>query len=368
MIQSVDLTPVAAMLGQADVDGAVFLGCTLPDSLLCDLIHRGAFVFPRLPEKPFDPYQPQLYSKDTLFDGYRPEDPLSYCSTRDARVYAHWEQTGRSNPDSITEALARRLHDHAMTDAMHDFLRASGREDKVIAVMGGHGMKRSDANYLEVARVSRTLTLDGYLLISGGGPGAMEATHVGAWFADRTEDELADAVNHLATAPTYRDFRWLAAAFEVIDQHPAPGEQHVSLGIPTWLYGHEPPTPFATHIAKYFANSVREDGLITIATAGIIFSPGSAGTIQEIFQDAAQNHYSTTGSIAPMVFLDTEYWTKEKPVYPLLEQLASDQAYGELLAIFDTHDEIVQFLRDHPSRTDQRKKWSFCTHDWNEKA
>ena len=337
-----------------------------------DVVPSGAwrrFRIPKLPPKPFNPYQPRLYNKDTLFDNdYTPTNPLSYCETKDARVYAHWEQTGRSSPDTITEALARRLHDHAITDAMHDFLKESGRVDKVIAVMGGHGMKRSETRFLEVARIARSLTLDGYLLISGGGPGAMEATHLGAWFADRTEEELADAVSHLATAPTYKSFRWLAAAFGVIEKYPPPGKNHISLGIPTWLYGHEPPTPFATHIAKYFANSVREDGLVSIATAGIIFSPGSAGTIQEIFQDAAQNHYSTTGMIAPMVFLDTDYWTKKKPVFPLLEQLASKENYGELLAIFDSHEEIIQFVRDHPPRTDEREKWAFCKQDWSKET
>ena len=28
-------------------------------------------------------------------------------------------------------------------------------------------------------------------------------------------------------------------------------DESESLGIPTWLYGHEPPNPFATKIAKY---------------------------------------------------------------------------------------------------------------------
>ncbi len=78
---------------------------------------------------------------------------------------------------------------------------------------------------------------------------------------------------------------------KIIDKYPLTAndyEKCKSIGIPTWLYGHEPPAPFATHIAKYFANSVREDGLLTIAKHGVIFAPGSAGTTQEIFQDATQ--------------------------------------------------------------------------------
>ena len=41
--------------------------------------------------------------------------------------------------------------------------------------------------------------------------------------------------------------------------------ESVSLGIPTWYYGNEPPNLFASHAGKYFFNSVREDGLVSIA-------------------------------------------------------------------------------------------------------
>ena len=41
-----------------------------------------------------------------------------------------------------------------------------------------------------------------------------------------------------------------------------------------------------------------------IAKGGVIYSPGSAGTMQEIFQYAAQNHYRAFGYESPMVFLD----------------------------------------------------------------
>ena len=119
----------------------------------------------------------------------------------------------------------------------------------------------------------------------------------------------------------------------------------MSVGIPTWLYGHEPPAPFATHFAKYFANSVREDGLLTIAEHGVIFAPGGAGTTQEIFQDATQNHYGTVGVISPMILYGTRHWTQKRPVWPLLQHVASGRKYGELLALTDDTDEIVRRIR-----------------------
>ena len=97
-------------------------------------------------------------------------------------------------------------------------------------------------------------------------------------------------------------------------------------------------------MAKYFANSVREDGLLTIARHGIVFTPGSAGTIQEIFQDACQNHYVTAGVVSPMVFFGVRYWTEEKPVFPLLARLAEGRDYAAWLTITDDPDEVVDVL------------------------
>ena len=82
-------------------------------------------------------------------------------------------------------------------------------------------------------------------------------------------------------------------------------------------------------VALETANSVREEGLLAIATSGVVFSPGSAGTIQEVFQDAAQNHYRSFGHPAPMIFLGVEHWRIQKPVYPLLTQLAGRAGRGD---------------------------------------
>ena len=69
----------------------------------------------------------------------------------------------------------------------------------------------------------------------------------------------------LSVAPTYADEEWLASAFRVIERFPDP--RYESLGIPTWHYGHELPTPLR-HIAKYFENSVREEGLLALPREG----------------------------------------------------------------------------------------------------
>jgi predicted Rossmann-fold nucleotide-binding protein len=155
---------------------------------------------------------------------------------------------------------------------------------------------------------------------------------------------LQEALAILSVAPSYTDKHWLATAWEVHNRFP--NQDYKSLGIPTWLYGHEPSTPFATHIAKYFDNSIREDGILTIARGGIIYTPGSAGTLQEIFQEAVQNHYLTFGYSSPMVFLDKTFWTEEVPIWPLLTRLVETEKYKNLiLCLTDNDDEVERVLK-----------------------
>ena len=290
---------------------------------------------------PFDIFREHLYSAEDLYKGYQLGQPGSYKDCYDQQVYNHYLEKGKAASD-IKETLARTLHDHSMTNAMNDFL-AHFDERQVVGIMGGHGLLRTEAAYRQVVMVSKTLAENGCLMVSGGGPGAMEATHLGAWMAGRTEAETEDALAILQEAPSFKDKLWLDTALQVMNKYP---QEHVmSLGVPTWLYGHEPATPFATHIAKYFDNSIREDSILTIAKGGIIYSPGSAGTMQEIFQEAVQNHYLSFGYASPMIFLGSEYWSNEMPVWPLMQHLIAKGKYKNLLmTLTDSTDEIVKTI------------------------
>ena len=302
---------------------------------LKEMIEQPAF------RMPFDIFREHLYSAESLYQGYQLGKPGSYKDSYDQQVYQHYLSMGQSATD-LKETLARTLHDHSMTHAMNDFL-AHFDERQVVGIMGGHGLLRTDEAYRQVVMVSKVLAEKGCLMVSGGGPGAMEATHLGAWMAGRSEMETLDALEMLKVAPSFKDRWWLDTALQVMQKYPQ--EQYVSLGVPTWLYGHEPATPFATHIAKYFDNSIREDSILTIAKGGIIYSPGSAGTMQEIFQEAVQNHYLSFGYASPMIFMNKEYWTEEMPVYLLMEHLVKKGKYKNLLmSLTDSAEEIVKTI------------------------
>lgn len=290
---------------------------------------------------PFDVSRTRLYSATELYGDFTPEKPGQFDKCYDMQVYRHYLSKGKQTND-IKESMARTLHDHGVYVALGQFFR-SHNYLKCIGVMGGHAMLRTDAMYRQIVFLSKQLTEQGFCMLSGGGPGAMEATHLGAWMAGRDHEKVEDALHILSASPSFRDSSWLSTAFEVINKYPQ--TQYESLGIPTWLYGHEPSTPFATQIAKFFDNSIRENHILTLPFGGIIYTPGSAGTMHEIFQDAEQNHYLSYGFSSPMIFLGTKYWTEEIPAYPLLQKLAEKGKYKNLsLTLTDDSEEVKQQL------------------------
>jgi predicted Rossmann-fold nucleotide-binding protein len=340
--QDLDLVSCEMELVDIQFHDCIFLGCRMSEELQFRLLRGHNLVFPPL-NVPYNPYRAQLYTVDQLYKNYDPRRPDSYLETPDFKIYDYFTRKGRYYPDTIYETLAQKLHDHSITDALMDILE-NVDENKVVAIMGGHGLERSSDDYHKVASISKTLVEKGYLLLSGGGPGAMEATHLGAWMAGRPIDHLEEGIKILSEAPHYRNTLWLSKAFEVRTKYPKKMSRTTDIGIPTWLYGHEQATPFASKVAKYFENSVREEGLLALAFGGIIYTPGSAGTIQEIFQDATQNHYKSYDLASPMIFLNRQYWNKEKPVYPLLYKLAEGKEYQKWLGIYDEPEKILEHL------------------------
>lgn len=344
-VQDVDLTERAAELRSLDAHGSVFLGCELLPDSATSLRARGAVVYDDVPDMPFRSFRNRLYTADELYGDAEaeflpegaegPARPAEYRRTLDAHVFA-WT---RSREVDDARTLASALHDHAIDLALREWVR--GRH--VVGVMGGHRMLRGTPEYASVAELGRRLTLEGYTVATGGGPGAMEAANLGAYLSSRDEGALASALETLARVPGYTpDFEpWVDAAFEVRERFAGGAD---SLGVPTWFYGHEPAQVFATAIAKYFANSVREDVLLNIANAGLVVMPGEGGTVQEIFQDGCENSYADAAGVAPMVLVGRDYWTREYPAWPLLQALMRGRPAERHIHLVDDTDEVLNAL------------------------
>ncbi|AJT64097.1 LOG family protein [Streptomyces chattanoogensis] len=333
-IQSVDLTDRTFALLSTDTSESVFLGCAMEPDAAAKVRAGGALVFPPIPDLPFDPYRGSLYGPDELFEGLT---DAGYEATPDARTY-HWYQETRTDGD-VFASMLRSIHDDAVSDALDEHLAGA----RVVGVMGGHAMERGSAAYAGAARLGRRLTRNGLTVATGGGPGAMEAANLGAYAAPFEDTMLDSALELLAKAPYFTPSvtDWARAAFEVRRSWPGGNS---SVGIPTWFYGHEPPNAFASHIAKYFVNAVREDGLLARSNAGVVYLPGAAGTVQEIFDNATPNYYESRGEPTPMVLVNRDHWTEKLPAWPLLQALAADRAMAPRIALVDSVDEVPDAL------------------------
>lgn len=313
----------------------------------------------------FNPMRDELYTAEDLYAGFDANDADSFARSPDCIAYAFFRRHNHPDQRRNSVATLQALHDNGISNLIGQRLV---QYPKVVAIMGGHKMLRGDASYRSIASIAAELTNNGFLVCSGGGPGAMEAAHLGALtkslvnarrdaYIDElaqvpslpTDTKLADDQGRINAEVARNLHQWLKPAMTV--RAKLLGELGAAAGysisVPTWLYGHEPSTPFASHIAKYFQNSLREDGLVTIASSGIVFAEGKAGTLQEAFQDAAQNYYDTV--FRPMVFLapakKPDYWTTTMPIQPLISALLGAKLDYKK-RVFFTHEErlAIDFL------------------------
>ena len=331
-IQSLDLTGRAQALLSADVTRAVFLGCVFPPGVEAALETRGALVFPNLPDLPFNPYRSGLYTPAELYAGLE----HGYRYTLDARNYRWWKHVGRHR--SLTSELAMTLHDHAITEALSEL-----DLDGAVGVMGGHALVRGSREYAGAAALGRALTASGRAVVTGGGPGAMEAVNLGASLRGGRAG-LDAALDLLAERPRFSDdvASWVRVGLEVAARHELGGP---SYGVPTWLYGHEPPNVFSEGIAKLFSNAIREDVLLRLATGGLVCLPGAAGTVQEIFQGLTPRYYALEEeTIPPLVLVDVTYWMRTVPAWPLLEVLARDRRMAPVVHLVDDIADVPALL------------------------
>ena len=327
-----------------DLTDVIFVDCALGDVEEVRRIQaRGAVVMPRFPDRPYDPYRPTLYTSQELETAPPPHFSTIGDATpasTDEAIYLHFRDRGGADAD-LVEALAQRIHDWSIDEGIDRFLAGSTRP--VVGLMGGHSAARGSGPFRQGLEVAWRLAGAGLTVASGGGPGVMEAANLGAWLSESDQTVLDDVTEVLARAPEYHHPEHRSAAQAVLDAHPTGTE---SLSIPTWFYGHEPSNVFATHVAKYFSNSIREDRLLAICKAGIVFTPGSAGTAQEVFQDAAQNHYETFGPAVPMVFLGTDHW-RQTGIWQAVTEQARPKPYRELLTLVDDPAEAAAFILEH---------------------
>lgn len=340
-LQGLNLAAREDALLRSDVRGAVVLGGTVTDRLDAHLRAGGALVFPAVTGAPIDPYRSRLYSPEELYRDLE----RGYAATPDWRAYSWWlDPAGRTD---VFATMLRAVHDDSVSDALRETLLRR----RVVGVMGGHATSRGSATYRQAAVLGRALAATGALVLTGGGPGAMEAASLGARLHEQPMEVLEDALELVATVPDFAPdvAAWATVGMQVRQSWPAP-ERTAAVGVPTWFYGHEPSTPLACCHAKLFSNAVREDLLLAGSTAGLVVLPGAAGTVQEVFQATTHNYYAGDEQVVPTVLVGVEHWTRTLPVWPLLQRLAQERPMGGYIHLVDDVADVVAVLGDAPPR------------------
>jgi predicted Rossmann-fold nucleotide-binding protein len=340
-------------LSTVDVTNTIFVGCRFASAeAAAELVCRGALVVPAFVDIPFPTHPSRLYTPEDLAAGFAEG---GFASMYDTVVYDYFRARGGALP-GVRDALAQRSHDNGIDDALADvtgaWIAAHG-PTAAVGVMGGHAVARGSVPYRLAATLSWQLTRAGRLVVTGGGPGVMEAANLGAYLSGYSTEGLTAAIDELAAAPNFRDHDpYTAVSLQVRSRFVPPPEaadwpRRGGLAIPTWLYGHEPANLFAAQIGKYFSNAIREETILRLARGGTVFAPGWAGTVQEVFQAATKAFYAIDGVSGPFVFLDTEYWTRRLPVRALLGALLAASPAGDLsdmIHVTDDVDEAVTLL------------------------
>lgn len=68
-------------------------------------------------------------------------------------------------------------------------------------------------------------------------------------------------------------------------------------------------------------------------------------TLDAVAAWLAQNHYQNQGYAAPMILFGRDHWTRVRPVWPLLQHVSAGTPYGELIALTDDDDDVVDRIR-----------------------
>mgnify|MGYP003413299560 CR=1 FL=1 len=191
--QDLDLTGhEAPLLERTDLEGLVVLGGRVSADLARHLRQHGALVFPTDPGVPINPYRATLYQPHELYTGLSEH---GYDATPDALAY-HWSRDGDSHHDAFV-TLLRAIHDDSMSDALSEVIGTAA----VVGVMGGHALERGTVGYTGAAHLGHVLACAGFLVATGGGPGAMEAANLGAFAASARS--LDEALTRLAGIPSF---------------------------------------------------------------------------------------------------------------------------------------------------------------------
>ncbi len=233
----------------------------------------------------------------------------------------HPPRHARSSDEELleaeTSAILAELTDAQRLLRIQDELRngfqALGRIGKAVSIFGSARTTRDDPRYEQARALAQRLGEEGFSIITGGGPGIMEAANRGA-----------------------RDAGVPSVGLGIELPHEQGMNEYVDLGL---------------NFHYFFTRKV----MFVRYASGFVVFPGGFGTMDELFE-AATLRQTEKIRYFPLVLVDTDYWGGL--VSWLRESMLADGYIGSVdldaVAVCDDLDRVVEIVEDVEHRRPRR--------------
>ena len=219
--------------------------------------------------------------------------------------------------EAETSAILAELTDAQRLLRIQDELRhgfqALGRIGKAVSIFGSARTPRDDPRYEQACRLARRLGEEGFSIITGGGPGIMEAANKGA---------------HEAGVPS------VGLGIEL--PHEQGMNEYVDLGL---------------NFHYFFTRKV----MFVRYASGFVVFPGGFGTMDELFE-AATLRQTEKIRYFPIVLVGSDYW--DGLAEWLRRSMLADRYIGaedlEAVAVCDDLDRVIEIVEDVEHRRPRR--------------
>ncbi len=192
-----------------------------------------------------------------------------------------------------------------------DFTEAFEELDSIgpaISIFGSARSGEDDPYYQTAVDIAKRFSIEGYTIITGGGPGIMEAANKGAFAADKVSIGLNIELPH---------------------------EQNIN-----------PYVNLPLNFKYFFTRKVT----FMKYAVGFVVMPGGFGTMDELFESLVLKQTNKIGNF-PIVLYGKSFW---QPLLEFMEHLVRhkyiDSGDTKLFIVTDDVDEVVSYIKSETGR------------------
>ncbi len=216
----------------------------------------------------------------------------------------------KNNNNNFKKKHLKQISPIRISNIINEFIKGFNflnKQEKTVSFFGSARLKPSHKYYKEAVEFSKILSQKGYTVITGGGPGIMEAANKGAYIAKGKS--LAMDIN-------------------------LPEEQEINKYVKK-----------SVSFKYFFIRKV----MLTFAAEAYIFFPGGFGTLDEFFEIITLIQTKKIKKI-PVILLHKSYWDPllifiEKSLYKKYKAISKEDI--KLYYLADNSEEALKFLEKY---------------------